>query len=165
MINEGLEKIITPGLISILRENFVLDWWGIHGAPHWARVKENGLRLAEITGAKIRVVQAFAFLHDSCRKNDWVDSEHGLRAGEFARSLVQKGDLLLSPDELELLVRACEGHSSGQTIEDITVCTCWDSDRLDLGRVGMKPNARYLCTEAAKSRVFIAWAYERSIRK
>jgi uncharacterized protein len=34
--------------------------------------------------------------------------------------------------------------------DDVTVMTCWDADRLDLGRVGMVPEAQYLCTDAAK---------------
>lgn len=156
--------MITQDLIVTLREHFVLEWTGIHGAPHWARVRENGLRLARVTGAEIRVVEAFAFVHDSCRIDDNADPEHGLRAAEFARGLVRCRKLLLDQEELELLVRACEGHSSGRTSEDITVCTCWDADRLDLGRVGVRPNAKYLCTEPAKNPAFIRWAYERSLR-
>jgi hypothetical protein len=27
---------------------------------------------------------------------------------------------------------------------------CWDADRLDLGRVGVRPVARYLCSELAR---------------
>lgn len=156
--------MITQNLIASLREHFVLRWTGIHGAPHWARVRENGLRLAAITGSQARVVEAFAFVHDSCRINDNTDPEHGLRAAEFARRLVHHKKLLLALDELELLVRACEGHSTGRTVEDITVCTCWDADRLDLGRVGVRPNAKYLCTEPAKNPAIIKWAYERSLR-
>lgn len=155
--------MISQDLIVTLREHFVLEWTEIHGAPHWARVRENGLRLARVTGAQSRVVEAFAFVHDSCRINDNADPEHGLRAAEFSRQLVRRGKLLLGREELELLVRACEGHSSGLTVEEITVMTCWDADRLDLGRVGIKPNARYLCTEPAKDPAFIGWAYERSL--
>ena len=156
--------MITQELIAILRSHFVLDWTGIHGAPHWSRVRENGLRLAAVTGARTTVVEAFAFVHDSCRVDDNTDPEHGLRAGEFARWLAAREKLILVPDELELLVRACEGHSSGMTVEDITVTTCWDADRLDLGRVGIRPNARYLCTEPAKDPAIIRWAYDRSVR-
>lgn len=158
-------SVITPELIAILKDHFKLDWSGDHGAPHWARVKHNGLALANTTGAQIRVVEAFAFMHDSCRENEYTDPEHGLRAADFARHLVRRNKLQLEKDELELLVRACEGHSNGGMIEDITVCTCWDADRLDLGRVGIKPDAKYLCTETAKHPVFIELAYQRSIRK
>lgn len=156
-------KIITPDLIAVLRERFELDWTGIHGAPHWARVRENGLRLAAITGARVRVVEAFSFVHDSCRINEGTDPEHGMRAAEFARFLVRRRTLPLDGDELELLVAACEGHSGGGTAGDVTVVTCWDADRLDLGRVGIRPDARYLCTPPAKRQAFIEWAFERSL--
>jgi hypothetical protein len=45
---------------------------------------------------------------------------------------------------------------------EITVQTCWDADWLDLGRVGIMPDPRYLCTIAAKQPEFLNWAYERS---
>jgi HD superfamily phosphodiesterase len=61
---------VTPDLVAFLRSHFVLDWHGIHGANHWARVKVNGLLLAAETGADARVVELFAFLHDSCREHD-----------------------------------------------------------------------------------------------
>jgi uncharacterized protein len=40
--------------------------------------------------------------------------------------------------------------------------TCWDSDRLDLGRVGIKPHPTRLCTDAAKDLEMIRLAYEAS---
>ena len=46
---------------------------------------------------------------------------------------------------------------------DITVQTCWDSDRLDLGRVGIKPMADKLCTKVAKKNEVIEAAHRRSI--
>jgi uncharacterized protein len=46
----------------------------------------------------------------------------------------------------------------------MTVLTCWDADRLDLGRVGIKPNPHRLCTAAARDPMMIEWAYKRSIR-
>tara|TARA_B100000315_G_scaffold79959_1_gene73252 strand:- start:616 stop:768 length:153 start_codon:yes stop_codon:yes gene_type:complete len=33
---------------------------------------------------------------------------------------------------------------------DITIATCWDADRLDLGRVGADPNPKYLFSDEAK---------------
>ena len=46
----------------------------------------------------------------------------------------------------------------------MTVQTCWDADRLDLGRVGIRPLAERLCTDVARDPVLIEWAYQRSIR-
>jgi uncharacterized protein len=43
----------------------------------------------------------------------------------------------------------------------VTVLTCWDADRLDLGRVGIRPAPRLLCTSAARDPATIAWAFER----
>ena len=40
----------------------------------------------------------------------------------------------------------------------MTIQTCWDADRLDLGRVGMMPDPRFLSTEIAKRRDTICWA-------
>jgi uncharacterized protein len=60
---------------------------GHHGPIHWARVLENGLRLAEATGADPEIVTLFALFHDSRRLNEGQDHQHGLRGAEFARSL------------------------------------------------------------------------------
>lgn len=154
---------ISSQLIQLLRRNFALDWGGIHGASHWARVRENGLRLCDSTGANPRVVEAFAFLHDSQRQDDGRDRLHGHRAAAFARSL-PLAMLDLSELELDLLVAACRGHSEGIIEADITVCTCWDADRLDLGRVGIVPCPSRLCTDAARDPAMIRWAYARSTR-
>jgi uncharacterized protein len=34
--------------------------------------------------------------------------------------------------------------------EHPTIGTCWDADRLDLGRVGARPDPKYMSTEARK---------------
>lgn len=126
------------------------------------RVRQNGLRLARETGANTRVVELFAFFHDSCRRNDGRDPDHGARGAELAWEL-HGTDFELELPELELLTTACIGHSRGGTLADITVMTCWDADRLDLGRVGIYPEAERLCTEAARDPRLIQWAYARSI--
>ena len=156
-------KIITTELTKELRKQFALDWKGIHGASHWARVRENGLRLAESTQARTDVVELFAFLHDSMRVNDDFDPYHGTRAAHYAESL--RGKFFdLDDDGLSLLKIACEGHSDGLMNADITVQTCWDVDRLDLGRVGIRPDSNRLCTTAAREIDVLDWAYSRSIR-
>ena len=155
-------SIISKELIRFLRERFQLDWEGIHGAPHWARVKRNGLRLAKETKANIEVVELFAFLHDVERQDEGLDKEHGYRSGKLAKEL--NGDLFkLNSKDLDLLVKACEGHSNGNTFDEITVMTCWDADRLDLGRVDIMPIPEKLCTDIAKQKTIIAWAYKNSI--
>lgn len=137
---------------------------GIHGFSHWARVLEIGQRLAEINSANMDVVRLFALFHDSRRVNDGRDPGHGLRGAEFAASL--NGSLFeLAKDELELLRIACAYHTDGLIQADITVQTCWDSDRLDLSRAGIIPDPRHLCTDAARNRDMMDWANERGTKR
>ena len=141
--------MISEDLIRIIEQGFALCLDGIHGAPHWARVRTNGLRLAEQTGANRAVVELFAWLHDSKRLNDGHDPQHGVRAAQFAASL--RGTHFDLPEsDFALLQFACEFHTAGLTEADVTVQTCWDADRLDLGRIGIRPNPRRLCTSAAR---------------
>jgi uncharacterized protein len=148
-------------VIAAIRKEYVLSWNGIHGISHWARVRENGLQLARLTGADPRIVELFAYLHDSKRINDRRDPGHGQRAALYARAL-QGSVIRLSDEDLELLVYACAYHTDGLIEADVTVQTCWDADRLDLGRVGIQPKARYLCTSAARNVEMIEWALARS---
>jgi uncharacterized protein len=143
-------------LDSIL-EQYALPWTGDHGIAHWARVLENGLRLATTTGANVEVIRLFAILHDSRRLNETSDPQHGPRAAEFAGLL--RGRVFELPDhEFRLLHRACAGHTHERTHPDITIQTCWDSDRLDLGRVGIQPHPSRLCTASAKTPEVLQWA-------
>ncbi len=146
-----------PLVLDAVIEDYDLPWDGPHGIAHWARVLANGLRLAEETGARIEVVQLFAVLHDSRRIGEGEDPDHGPRAAEFARTL--RGLVFeLADADFELLHRACAGHTHERTHPDVTIQTCWDADRLDLGRVGIAPDPGYLCTAAAKRPEMIAWA-------
>jgi len=56
-------SLIDTEYINFLKNHFHLDWKGIHGAPHWARVRANGLLLAEQTGADTAVIEAFSFIN------------------------------------------------------------------------------------------------------
>ncbi|MEZ5949078.1 MAG: hypothetical protein R3C12_07665 [Planctomycetaceae bacterium] len=102
----------SPVLQAIL-EDYALPLGGDHGA-YWARVLENGLRLAEETRAIVEVVSLFAVLHDSRRINEVTDPEHGPRAAEFAAAL--RGNVFdLDDHDFRLLFRACEGHTHERT--------------------------------------------------
>jgi uncharacterized protein len=127
----------------------------LHGIDHWKRVEKNGLRLARSTrstrssGADPIVVTCFAYLHDCMRMNEGHDPEHGKRGAEYARGL--RGEIIdLTDEQFEILTFACTWHTAGRETPDITIATCWDADRLDLGRVGIVPSAKYLLTDAAK---------------
>jgi uncharacterized protein len=147
-------------LIPVLRavlDDYALPLDGDHGVAHWARVLENGLLLAAETGANVEVVSLFAVLHDSRRINEMTDPDHGPRAAEFAAAI--RGTVFdLGDHEFKLLYRACHGHTSERTHFDVTIQTCWDSDRLDLGRVGITPHPSRLCTVPAKRPEMIKWA-------
>lgn len=146
-----------PLILSAILEEYALPWGGYHGVAHWARVLENGLRLAGETGAIVEVVRLFAVLHDSRRINEHFDPDHGPRAAEFAGTL--RGRLFDLPEpEFRLLHRACAGHTHERTHPDVTIQTCWDADRLDLGRVGITPDPGYLGTDVAKRPATIRWA-------
>jgi uncharacterized protein len=164
-LEPGWKDFMTPlSIRMILRailEEYVLPWGGDHGIAHWARVLENGLKLAEETGADPEVVQLFAILHDSKRINEGGDPKHGPRAAAYASEL--RGLVFDLPDPaFRLLQRACAGHTHERTHPDITIQTCWDADRLDLGRVGITPHPSRLCTEVAKRPEMIKWADDRA---
>lgn len=140
----------------IVRE-YELPLLGIHGITHWARVFDNGQRLAEASGADQDVVALFALFHDSKRQNEGHDPDHGQRGAQLAKQL--HGELFeLSDAQFALLLEACRGHTHVRHHDDVTIGTCWDSDRLDLGRVGMKPHPHYLNTDEAKRSETIHWA-------
>ena len=149
--------VITPSLIDLLRQKFLLDWNGIHGVAHWARVRANGLSLARSNGANARIVEYFSFLHDVCRRNDGRDPDHGSRAALFARRMRDR-HIDLDDAEFSILAAAIGGHTYGKYHENLTVLTCWDADRLDLGRVGIAPEADRLSTAAARNPAVIASA-------
>jgi uncharacterized protein len=160
-----MATLIDAKLVELLRSRFALDWKGIHGAAHWSRVRQSGLVLAERIGpaVNVRVVELFAFLHDSCRHDDGYDPMHGTRAAESIAELA--ADLpALSHEERDLLAYACTHHSNGLREAEVTVQVCWDADRLDLGRVGHVPDPERLCTPAARDAKLIQWAYRHSTR-
>ena len=152
--------IVTPGLIEAIRGQYKLGWRGIHGQGHWDRVRDVGLALAAKTGADARVVELFAYLHDACRLNDGHDRLHGSRAVEFAAEL--RGRCFeLEDAKFELLCQAMAGHTDGRLDERADVGTCWDADRLDLGRVSIRPRPHLLSMAAAREELFFRWATKR----
>jgi len=118
--------------------------------------------MARVNGAREDVVELFAFLHDSQRLHDGTDREHGARAADYALKL-NREVLLFDRLGLELLTYAVRHHSDELLEADITVQTCWDADRLDLGRVGMTPRVEKLCTEEVRDPVLCDLAYRRSL--
>jgi uncharacterized protein len=132
-------------LWDIVIEQFPMDIHSIHGPRHWKQVEKNGLLLAKETGVDETIVKLFSIFHDSRRITDKRDDGHGLRGAELARML--KGQYFDLPDDsFEILIDACENHTSGRHSADITIATCWDADRLDLPRAGITPDPERMCT-------------------
>ena len=137
------------GLLAEVMSQFRISISGFHGTNHWTRVRHYALTIGSEVGADLLVVELFAFLHDSQRINENEDRMHGDRAAEYAESLNHRYFDL--PDSgLDKLVHAIRFHSYGKIHQCPTIQTCWDADRLDLGRVGIKPSAKYLSPFGAK---------------
>lgn len=117
------------------------DWQlgPVHGLEHWKRVERNGLLLAT-DEVNITVVRLFAYLHDHKRIEDGYDWEHGPRAAENLDTI--RGTLLagLADDEFSMLRRACKEHSVTRSTGIPTIDVCFDADRMDLPRVGYRPD-------------------------
>ena len=132
----------------------------LHGEDHWKRVAVAGLDVLDgEPRADPIVVFLFALFHDSMRLSDGRDPEHGTRAAALAREL--RGELHGLPDaEVDLLGFALAEHDNGRTSDEPTVGVCWDADRLNLWRVGIRPDPRLLSTPAGRHPRRITWAEE-----
>jgi len=146
-------SIIRKALGAVL-PGFRLDFaGGIHGVSHWSRVWLHGRRLSAELDVNPEILAWFAFLHDSQRHSDHRDAGHGQRAADFAIQLRRTGVIVeLCRTEFEQLCEAMRLHSHGFTAGDPAILACWDADRLDLGRVGIRPREDRLCTVPAKQR-------------
>jgi uncharacterized protein len=137
------------GIWERVKCGFQCDRDSVHGPSHWRRVERNGLFIAARSSAVEEVVRLFAVFHDSRREHDGWDESHGARGAAYAASL--RGVLFqLSDEHFELLDYACKWHAHGRLSDDPTIGTCWDADRLDLGRVRIELEAGYMSTELGR---------------
>jgi len=157
-----LRKLSRPGILEIILDDckkaFPLDkGWSDHGPHHWEKVERNAIALAKKTkGADELVCRLFAITHDCQRENEMDDPRHGYRAAEFILKNRENWMLKeLKGDRLEKLLHACRLHNDGQVSDDPTVGVCWDADRLDLSRVGIVPDPKFLSTEAGRNSIWL----------
>jgi uncharacterized protein len=125
----------------------------LHGPSHWSRVAAYGAQLSrETSGADSHVVGVFAALHDTQRFTDGHDPDHGRRA---AREALELRGILFEATEVQmtLLEYALRLHADGFVSADPTVACCWDADRLDLPRRGIRSDRALLSTAAAKRKL------------
>lgn len=141
LMNDALDD-----LWPLVAGQFHSPGYSVHGPDHWRRVERNALLLATRTGADIAVVRLFALFHDSRRENDGWDDGHGARGAEYAATL-RATAFDLSDEQFALLHEACVWHTEGEHHDDPTIATCWDADRLDLGRVDVIPDPKFMSTE------------------
>jgi uncharacterized protein len=146
------EATLIAAALANVRRNGMRPW-GLHGLAHWWRVRHNGLLVADAMGANPRVVRLFAIFHDSHREDDGYDREHGPRAAAWL-ARVRNGDrtahgaceatfamiAALAAAEFESLRAACELHTRATHHDDPSVAACFVADRLDLSRVGFRPD-------------------------
>lgn len=159
---DGEESLLTRHADAIKRvkthvmESFYHTACGdYHGPDHWARVSQHGHTVSRACGVDPLTAHIFGWVHDSQREDEGLDPGHGPRAARFIQDNRDGFFGFLSDAQLELLARACELHSDGQTQGDTLVKACWDSDRLDLWRVDIEPNPRYMCTDHGKDKSVI----------
>ena len=157
---ESPTSLIPRAVLRSAIGGYTLYPFGTHGLGHWARVLENGLHLSASTGADPRVVALFAVLHDCRRLNEGTDHGHGRRGASVVDGL--EGELGIDPSDVAILRFACAHHTDGTVHPDPTIGTCWDADRLDLGRVGIRPRPEFLSTEPARDRSEIDASTERA---
>jgi uncharacterized protein len=140
---------LLAGLQDYALSVFGCGHCSIHGPVHWRNVDDAGMLICRESTADLLVVRFFAYLHDARRLDDGSDCEHGPRSAARLGELPEHLDVL-SAEQRELLAHAICRHTDGDTTDEPTVGACWDADRLDLGRVGIIPSARYMSTQPGK---------------
>ena len=142
-------------LIKQIKKEFKIDYYGDHGINHWRRVYSNTQKLSAHYSIESEVFELFALLHDSKRHDEFEDRHHGVRAAGFVQKLLRDDVILLDEEDAERLLYACANHTKSDKndplFNDLIVQICFDSDRLDIGRVGYEVDPLYLATKYAKS--------------
>lgn len=147
---------------SILVEietQFKIDFYGDHGIYHWYSVYKNTQKLSKFYEIESKVFKLFSLLHDSKRLNEDYDLEHGKLAAIYVKELYKEKKIDLREEDLNRLIFACENHTKlnkkNTFSNDLIVQICLDSDKLDLGRVGIEPSSKYMLTSYAKTLTII----------
>ncbi len=124
-----------------------------YGDRHWRATALTGLHLTELTpGADAEGVVMFACLFDVMREGDGPDRAHAARAADLFLELVAEGLDGFPPDSprSEAMEYAIRFHEAGLITDDVVVGVCWDADRLQAFRLGVRPKLHSLSTRAAK---------------
>lgn len=123
-----------------------ISWF--HGITHWEHVEAFGLLLAKhYPAADTEVIRWFAYLHDCRRGSDNDGEEHGRVAAKYIRKIRRTFLSDLSDEQIRVLTMACRFHTTKRRTGDITADICLDADRLDLPRVGIKPEPKKMASD------------------
>ena len=148
--DDATGAIDFPAVWALATRQFALGRDSNHGPDHWQRVERNATQIIQRAGVgDLLVARLFAVLHDSKRHNEHHDPRHGSRAAHWACE-IRGLHFNIEEDRFNLLCDARTRHDRGKTTDDPTIGACWDADRLDLGRVGIEPDARLLSTAAGR---------------
>jgi uncharacterized protein len=139
----------------------------IHGQRHWSHVRRLGLELGNLlnlTDEQLRCIELFALTHDLARTNDGKNTVHSDDGSYLFVDVAKEVFPLLDGEQRGLIQICIKHHSDGITAEEAylnqsfrhiawreddiinTVGCCWDADRLDLLRLGIEPNGKYMST-------------------
>lgn len=139
-------------LKKYLISQFLLGSDSLHGPLHWESVLRNGMLMSSKNrNIDKEVVTLFSYIHDSKRVDEYIDVNHAERAAKSLHFLENVGLINLSKNQKELLFFAIKYHNDGHTSKNVTIGACWDSDRLELDRVGILPSIKFFSTAEGKS--------------
>lgn len=150
---EDVYKLINKRTLNKILNQFELDIDGYHGFHHWARVIDNGIKIAEHYQLNKNIIIGFGLFHDIMRENDDDDPDHGFRGANFLEEI--KNETNFTQDEIDIIKEAATTHTEGFNTDSLIIGACWDADRLDLYRVGIYPDIDFLSTEYAKNETLI----------
>lgn len=137
----------------------------LHGQFHQLTVGANALLIiqdqwtygTQFTQDEVWACYLFALIHDSQRFDDGVDPSHGVRAATLVAYFKEDRQThLIFKDHkvwdrlFEAVLQHCNPRA--KISQDVISAVCWDADRLDLGRVRIRPDASYLSTPFAQRR-------------
>ena len=138
-------------LKEYLISKFLLGSDSLHGPLYWESVLRYGLLMASKNkNIDQEVLNLFSYIDDSKRVDEYIDIHHVERAANSLDYLERLGLINLRENQKELLYLAINHHNAGKTSIDVTIGACWDSDRLELDRVGILPSIKFFSTSEGK---------------
>lgn len=154
----NLDQLVPDldALLAAIRPGALLLGSVHHGEGHWLAVGRCGVEIRESDPAcDGRVLLLFAMLHDARRELEQRDPGHGPRAAALAASLHASELFVLDDAALALLDEACRLHDTGAVSDEPTIGACYNSDRLNLRRLGIEPDPALLSRRCSRAPGFI----------